>query len=175
MSKSRRRRSDSDESLVCMTTATLSSSNGIWAYPIPFGFGFGICLTTLVTAAQLSAPPALIAITSGLMISIRSFGGSAILPVYNAIFDAKISANLGAKITAAVVPLGLSPKILPEFIGLFAADDVPASLPASLQLPGVTPEILGAGAEGLKTAYLLSLRYVWVTADCLSFVAAIPQ
>jgi hypothetical protein len=152
-----------------MATAKLSSSNSVWAYPIPFGFGFGICLTTLVTAAQLSAPPALIAITSGLMISLRSFGGSAILPVYTAIFNAKISSNLGPQIAGAVLPLGLSPKVLPEFIGLLAEDNVPALL----RIPGVTPQILGAGAEGLKMAYLLSLRYVWFTAACLSGVAAI--
>ena len=154
-----------------MATAKLTSSNAIWAYCIPFGFGFGICLTTLVTAAQLSTPPALIAITSGLMISIRSFGGSVGLPVYNAIFNAKISANLSPQIASHVLPLGLSPKVLPEFISALAADNVPALI----RIPGVTPEIIGAGAEGLKTAYLLSFRYVWVTAACLSFVGAIGE
>ena len=152
-----------------MATVKLGSSKAVWAYPIFLGFGFGICLTTLVTAAQLSTPPALIAITSGLMISIRSFGGSVILPVYTAIFNAKMSANLGSQIAAAVLPLGLSPKVLPEFIGALAENDVGALM----KIPGVTPQIIGAGVKGLKTAYLLSLRYVWVTAGCLSLVAAI--
>jgi hypothetical protein len=102
---------------------------------------------------------------------IKIICGSAVLPVYTAIFNAKISSNLGPQIAAAVLPLGLSPKVLPEFIGLLAED----SVPALLKIPGVTPPILGAGAEGLKMAYLLSLRYVWVTAACLSGVAAIDS
>ncbi|KAF5014722.1 hypothetical protein F66182_14203 [Fusarium sp. NRRL 66182] len=44
---------------VLMATATLSSGTAIWGYVIFLGLGLGICLTCLVTAAQLSAPPML--------------------------------------------------------------------------------------------------------------------
>ena len=40
------------------------------------GLGVGFSLTCLVTIVQLSTPPPLIAITSGLIISVRSLGGS---------------------------------------------------------------------------------------------------
>lgn len=61
---------------ICMATATPNSSNPVWGYPIFLGIGLGICLCTLLTVAQLSTPPQLIAITSGLMICIRSLGAS---------------------------------------------------------------------------------------------------
>jgi len=40
------------------------------------GTALGLSLVSLITAAQLSTPPELIAITSGLVIGIRSLGGS---------------------------------------------------------------------------------------------------
>jgi MFS family permease len=66
---------------ICMATATPGSSNAVWAYPIFLGIGLGVCLCALLTAAQLSTPRELIAITSGLMISVRSLGGSVGLAV----------------------------------------------------------------------------------------------
>jgi len=61
---------------ILMATATPASSNPAWGFPVFLGIGLGIYLCTLLTVAQLSTPPELIAITSGLMIGVRSFGGS---------------------------------------------------------------------------------------------------
>jgi MFS family permease len=61
---------------ICMATATPGSSNAVWGYPVLLGIGLGMCLCTLVTVAQLSTPPEMIAITSGLMICMRSLGGT---------------------------------------------------------------------------------------------------
>lgn len=65
-----------DTCLACMTSVTTGSSVAAWIYPVILGLGFGMSLTCLVAIAQLSTPPALIAITSGLVISIRSLGAS---------------------------------------------------------------------------------------------------
>lgn len=59
-----------------MASAGTGSSTAVWVYPMIIGLGIGFSLTCLVTIAQLSTPPKLIAITSGLLIAIRSFGGS---------------------------------------------------------------------------------------------------
>lgn len=48
----------------------------VWGFPVLLGFGLGMSLCALVTAAQLSTPPELISITSGLVIGIRSLGGA---------------------------------------------------------------------------------------------------
>jgi MFS family permease len=47
-----------------------------WGLPVLLGWALGFSLCSLITAAQLSTPPELIAITSGLVIGVRSLGGS---------------------------------------------------------------------------------------------------
>jgi hypothetical protein len=59
-----------------MATSTLSSVTAVWGYPVVLGVGLGWSLTYLVTVAQLGTPPHMIAVTSGILLSIRSFGGS---------------------------------------------------------------------------------------------------
>lgn len=61
---------------VCMATATKSSSTQVWGYPIFVGCGIGMALVLLITVSQLSTPPELIATASGLVISVRSLGGT---------------------------------------------------------------------------------------------------
>jgi hypothetical protein len=63
-----------------MATATLDSSQATFAYPVFLGLGLGIVVSNLTTAAQLSAPPALVAIVSGLLAGTRSLGGCWNLP-----------------------------------------------------------------------------------------------
>ena len=59
----------------CMATTDTSTNNNTWGYPVLLGFGLGMTLITLVTVAQLSTPPELLSIASGLMLSVRSLGG----------------------------------------------------------------------------------------------------
>jgi hypothetical protein len=68
-----------------------------------------------------------------------------------------------------VLPLGLAPSSLPDFITALTANDKNA-----LQsIPHVTPQIIQAGVGGLLNAYLSSFRYVWVTAAAFALAAAI--
>lgn len=59
-----------------MASSTKDSSKAVWGYPVLLGWGLGMCLILLVTVAQLSTPPELIATASGLIISVRSLGGT---------------------------------------------------------------------------------------------------
>lgn len=60
----------------CMAKSDLDTDRPVWGYPVLLGIALGMTLTTLVTAAQLSIPPELISVASGLIISIRSLGGT---------------------------------------------------------------------------------------------------
>jgi len=40
-------------------------------------------------------------------------------------------------------------------------------------IPGVTPQIIGAGVGGLFEAFSIGFRYVWIAAGCFTVVAAI--
>lgn len=89
----------------------------------------------------------------------------------NAIFTGKFSANLGHKIAGAVLPLGLPATSLPAFIGALASSDNAALA----GIPGVTPQIIGAGVGGLFEAFSIGFRYVWVAAGCFTVIAAIGK
>ncbi|KAI1840240.1 hypothetical protein JX266_013551 [Neoarthrinium moseri] len=152
-----------------MASSTPATSDAVWGYPVFLGIGLGICLCALVTVAQLSTPRELIAITSGLMIGMRSLGGSVGLAIYNAIFAGELTANLGHNIAEAVLPLGLPMSSLGQFIGSLTAQDT-AGL---LKVPGVSPEIIQAGAGALLQTYSVAFRWVWTAAGAFTVVAAI--
>lgn len=154
-----------------MATVTESSNKATWGYAIFFGLGCGISLTTVVVAAQLSTPPSLIAVTSGLVLSVRSLGGSVALPIYGAIQNSQISQNLVPEVLKRVLPLGLKPQYVPQFVAALAASDQEALL----QIPGITPAIIAAGSEGIRQAYIPAFRYTWVTAGCFAAVACISK
>jgi hypothetical protein len=85
----------------------------------------------------------------------------------NAVFTSKLSANIGPKIAGAVLPLGFDPQYLPQLIGGLASNNNTA---VGL-VPGVTPQIIGAGVGGLFEAYAIGFRFVWVSAGCFVVVA----
>ena len=87
----------------------------------------------------------------------------------NAIFSGKLTANLGAKIAEAVLPLGLPETSLTAFITDLAAENTTALA----TVPSVNLEIIGAGVGGLDLAYSIGFRYVWVAAGCFTVLAAI--
>jgi hypothetical protein len=68
---------------VCMATSNASAASGraVWFFPVLMGTALGMTLTSLITAAQLSTPPELIAVASGLIISVRSLGGTVALAI----------------------------------------------------------------------------------------------
>lgn len=64
-----------------MATVTSSSANATWGFTVFLGIGLGICLCCLITIAQLSTPPELIATASGLMIGVRAMGSVVGIPI----------------------------------------------------------------------------------------------
>lgn len=151
-----------------MSTTDRTTSTPVIGYPVLMGFALGMTLTTLVTVAQLSTPPELIAIASGLIISVRSLGGTIGIAIYNALFTDQMG-HMGDNIAKAVIPKGLSPDALPAFIGALNAHNETALV----AIPGVTPEIIGAGANALLDTYALGFRYVWIAASCFVAIACI--
>ena len=140
-----------------------------WGYMVFLGAGLGFLLTTLVTAAQISTPPELIAITSGLMLAIRGLGASSGLTVFNAIFNAGLSTNLASKVAEAVVPLGIAEEFVGQVLGALAAHDPDLAL----EIPGMTLDIFAAAAEGLQRGYQVAFAYVWASAAAFSALALI--
>jgi len=77
--------------------------------------------------------------------------------------------HAGANIAKAVIPLGLPPNSTGPFIGaLMAHDNV-----ALVQIPGVTPEIVLAGAKQVLITFTSGFRSVWIAASAFVGFAAI--
>lgn len=87
----------------------------------------------------------------------------------NAIFVGKLNANLGSKIAAAVLPLGLPESSLPDFITALNNQNTAALG----KIPGVTGQIIGAGVGGLREAYTLGFRFIWVAGACFTVAAVV--
>ncbi|KAH7248145.1 major facilitator superfamily domain-containing protein [Fusarium solani] len=153
---------------ILMATSKVSSNIAVpWGYPIILGTGFALTFTCVITAAQMSAPPELI----GLTISLRSFGGCVAIAIYAAIFNSAIKKYLVPDIASAVVPLGLSPKDMPQLIkGLTTHDE---DLLAAI--PGISQQILEVALHALKGAYLKSFRSVWIALAVMAFGAFVPS
>lgn len=142
-----------------------------WGYMVFLGAGLAFLLTTLVTAAQLSTPPDLIAITSGLMLAVRGLGASTGLTIFNAIFNAGLSKNLASKVAEAVIPLGIAEEDVGTVLAALAAHDAELAL----GIPGMTLEIFAAAAQALQQGYQVAFSYVWASAAAFSAVALIGK
>lgn len=144
--------------MASVTTSTPESH--FWGYITFYGSGLGCGVITLYTTAQLSTPPELIAVTSGLMGSIRSTGGSVAVAIYSALFNRGLSQNLFPKVANAVIPLGVSE----DSIGPLIADLSAGAVDAALQLPGVNLEVVEAAGAALKSAFTIGFRDVFICA-----------
>lgn len=154
---------------ICMATANLGSNIALWGYGVFFGCGLGVCLNVLMTAAQFGTPPELIASASGIIIGVRSVGGSVALAIFNAIFSQQLSSNLNSKVPAAVLPLGLPTTSLGPLVGMLTSGQIEG---ASL-IPGATESIILAAEDAVLHSFIPAFRYVWVAAACFCFVAMI--
>lgn len=154
--------------------ASLTPENGrknILGYALFLGLGLGTALNTLVVVAQLSTPPELISITTGLMLATRSFGGTIALSIYTAIFSNEMTTGLPAKVAAATIPLGFDPSHLGQLIGAMTSHNETA---IGL-IPGISPSILQAAGGGILDAYSVGFRYVWITAAAFAALAIIGK
>lgn len=155
---------------VCMATANRNSSMAVWGYPVLLGWGLGMTLIALVTVAQLSTPPELIAIASGLIISVRSLGGTIGIAIYNAVFTTA-TRHMGANIGKAITEAGLPATSIDQFL----TDILTGNVTGLFSIPGATPAIIAAGADARLDTFVTGFRNVWVSALCFIVLAAIAS
>ncbi|KAK3955662.1 major facilitator superfamily domain-containing protein [Pseudoneurospora amorphoporcata] len=153
---------------ICMATTTRKSNTPTWGYTVFLGSALGMTLTTLVTVAQLSTPPELISVASGLIISIRSLSGSVGLAMYKALFH-DVMKYLGSNVGRVVVPKGISLDDVEMFVTALEARDQKTLG----TIPGVTADIIQAGAIALQDTFVVAFRHVWIAGACFVALAAL--
>ncbi|KAK8080849.1 Efflux pump FUS6 [Apiospora hydei] len=141
-------------------------SRALWGLPVILGVAFGMVLVTLVTAAQLCVPASLVTISSCLMLSIRSLGGTVGFAVYQAVYQSAMS-HLDENIAQAGIAEGLPQESVPDFVS-YAKERDKSDLPS---IPGMNESIVEAGAVALRSTYKSAFYNVWVTGA--AFVSAV--
>ncbi|KAJ4258298.1 hypothetical protein NW757_002862 [Fusarium falciforme] len=155
--------------LMATTTPSTPEAN-YWGYAVFAGLGLGGTIPTFMVAAQLTTPPELISLVSGLVSVARPIGGVVGLAINNAIFHDSLSTELRKKISAAVIPLGFSASSMDALISAVTAGDDGALS----EISGATPDIIAAAQGGQMKAYGIAFRNCWIAA-AFAFWAIDPR
>ncbi|KAK4213193.1 major facilitator superfamily domain-containing protein [Rhypophila decipiens] len=153
---------------VCMATVRKDNGGPTWGFPVIIGIALGMTLTTLMTVAQLSTPPELLSIASGLFISVRSLGGTIGLAIYNAMFNEAMG-HLGENVAGVVLPGGL---VKEEDLGRFIGALVAHNVTALGDIEGVDEKVIGLGADAVLDTFVAAFRQVWIAGACFVALAA---
>ncbi|KAI1108565.1 major facilitator superfamily domain-containing protein [Nemania sp. NC0429] len=145
------------------------SGSALWGLPVLFGWAFGMVLVILVTAAQLCVPPALITISSCLVVAARALGGTVGFSVYHAVFQSAVS-HLDNNIAEAALAKGLPPASVSKVVEYYRVARNTSTVP---DIPGVNSVIAEAAAVALKKTYQSGFYNVWVTGAAFASAAAI--
>lgn len=119
------------------------------------GIGQSGPLTLLVALIQFTAPHAYLSTATGLGFSARAIGGAFGSAVLDAIINGKLKSTLAPKISAAALSGGLPASSIPALLKAMTSGE------GLTDVPGITPDILGAAANASQWAYARAYRLAW--------------
>ena len=133
------------------------------------GFGLSGPLLLILAGTHLSIPPHLMATGSAAVVCMRAFGATIFTAVYAAVVSGRLKELIPKYIAEAVLALELPTTSLGSFVGALTAHDEAALA----HIPGVTPQIIGAGVAALQQAFTDAIRVVFIIAACFGAVACL--
>ncbi|KAK5527314.1 hypothetical protein LTR07_001086 [Exophiala xenobiotica] len=107
---------------------------------------------------QFGAEDRHIGVATGLIGSVRSTGGAIAIAIYGTIIRDKATSDIVPRVAAAAVEAGLAPSEVPSFV--LALTSGSASALASIK--DITPAIIAAGADAIKTVYAEAFKLVFL-------------
>jgi hypothetical protein len=132
------------------------------------GLGFGSPLVLIIAGVQLSTPHQLIATSTAVVTSARAIAASSFTAIYGAALNKSIAAKLPSYIAEAAESAGLPSSSIQAFVGAMAS-----KAPNVASIPGVTPDIIAAGAAAAERALADSFRIIYIIAVPFGVVAVI--
>lgn len=133
------------------------------------GVGLAGPLILILAGVQLTIPPDLMATGSAAVVCTRALGATIFTAIYGAAVNGRLNQYLPKYIANAVLPLGLAPSSL----GLFIRDLSTQDFSSLESLPGVTPQIIAAGAQALQQAFVDAIRVVFIVGAALGGLACV--
>ncbi|KAL1898487.1 hypothetical protein Sste5346_003390 [Sporothrix stenoceras] len=140
----------------------------VWGLPVLLGAGLGIILNVVVVLAQMSTPPHLIAAATGLIMSLRSLGGTVGLAIHQALLSDELG-KLPVRVADVAIAKGLPESSVSAFVGAILG----GNQTALASISGVTTDIITAGTNAKLDTYVLGFRYIWIAAAAFVALAAI--
>ncbi|KIW78953.1 hypothetical protein Z517_08793 [Fonsecaea pedrosoi CBS 271.37] len=131
--------------------------------------GLGSSVSLSVLLIQFSVPDKYIGFAGG-MLSLFRFGGGAVgTAVYSSIFSSRSADKVPAYVAAAALRNGLPSSSVDQLLGaMLTATGGPVT-----DVPGYTAEIGVAVSHAVKSAYVASFRYVWLSSIAFGAVSLI--
>jgi hypothetical protein len=133
------------------------------------GLGLAGPLILILAGVQLAVPHHMIATATALVVSCRTIAASIFIAAYSTAFNQRLTAKIPSYLAKAVIMAGLPPSSVEAFIGAFLA----RKQAALMQIPGVTPAVLGAAGAAFQRAFADSVRIVYIIAAPFGFVACV--
>ncbi|OQV04625.1 hypothetical protein CLAIMM_09480 [Cladophialophora immunda] len=118
---------------------------------------------------QFGAEDRHIGVATGLIGSVRSTGGAIAIAIYGTIIRDKATSDIVPRVAAAAVEAGLAPSEVPSFI--LALTSGSASALASIK--NITPAIIAAGADAIKTVYAEAFKLVFLVSLAFGVISCI--
>ena len=129
-----------------------------------------VAAATVITTTmiQLGVPHEFIGVATGLAITMRSVGGSVATTIYSTVLSSRFKSYL---VTDAAGPLAAA-GVNPESVGPIIAALLSGSAHDPV-LAGLSPEVLGLAAQGIKEAFAHSLRIVYLVSIAFGVIGTI--
>ena len=157
--------------IVGLATVQPSASTNTVVFSGLAGAGFGFLIVLIVTSVQLSTSHDLIATATALTVSCRAIAAVVFTAIYAATFGNRFEVKLPAYVAEAVLKAGLPVTSVKPFVQALAA----GNMQALSTIPGIKPEIIGAGVGALKHAFADSIRVIYIIAAPFGILACIAS
>ncbi|KAK4902445.1 hypothetical protein LTR49_027041, partial [Elasticomyces elasticus] len=144
--------------IAAMASADQHTPRRAIGFVIVAAFGVGASQIIGLLIIQFGAADDRIGVATGLTGSIRASGGAIAIAIYGSIIRNKVSQNLVPEVAQAALAAGLPPSAAEAFITALTS----GSVTALGAVQGVTPAIIAAGGDAVKTVYAQAFQLVFL-------------
>lgn len=144
-------------------------------FPLALGMGFlamfgmGLSLVALIVGVQLCCEDKNIGLATLVLGSVRAIGGSVAITIYTSILQNTLASDVGPRMAAAVVPLGVQLEELPALIAWLMG----GQQDAATQIPFIADDTLAVAMETMKWLWAAAFQNLYYAALSFSVIAII--
>ncbi|KAK7894311.1 hypothetical protein LTR67_006072 [Exophiala xenobiotica] len=151
----------------CMAIVSPSSSTSSTVLVAMEGISVGGGMIVATAMVQLAVEHEYIGITTALAVTARNIGGSVGQVIYVSIFTEKLKSNIVKYVVHPLAAAGVAPSSIPTVVEALTGTAPPSALAR------LTPTQLSIGMDGVKDAFVHSLRLVYLVSIAFGVVGTV--